>query len=749
MTPLGGVSRPGLTAAEVAATKALVSVAGNLVFEDPSAGRANADLINAALAAGYPVAINKPGTFWLSKPVRVPSYAELKIGPRTLPKLAALAKCAIIRNRDAQNALPVAAMTISAGVVTLIERGHDYSVGQSVYVEGCLTNTTLNGPKVITAVTDTSWSFAGSGALPTNTNEQRIMTSVYNPLSGSAFVRASNVVTVADPGHQRQQGDHVYVAGLGGASSFNGKAKVISVITGVSWTYASTGVNETATGTANVLGNTGIRLDLRFDGNRAGQAPESAAGLDEWLDTPGQFINVGNMLINAPMIQDFWWRGLSFWNAAEIDVPLCRFYRGSVGIQFDSFCDGIRVGKSIGRQMSDDVLAWGVVDQSGPFGETASPSGPGNMGSLTVDEIDGDSPTGLFKMYCAAGYDLGDINIGILRGLGRGVASDSQVGVSGGTFKSLRIGQFLAGPGSLTNIIGINLAGMASGGSVVIDQSVDNYSGSTNNFFLSASTPALQLLDLANHESMTYTAGTYAGVQIGLGSVVGRLRVRGRLSAGLNSAGTAAINCATGGRVRELILENVEAYGSGAYNSASYAGRLVREEVGGRIDRLVIRGVRAADGQLDSVFWLGGAGHTEIEVHGLTQGLADDTVRGKPGAVFNDGSNPTKSITVMISALHWRDVANRVFQFGGGGTHRIRGSGIVPLTAAPFRFVLLTAGTHSTSIDCPEAWIDLGANAGAPPARLVPQPGDRVYNSNATGGGPYYRNAANTAWVAV
>lgn len=721
---------------------------GGLTIDSQSSGRENADIINDALSSGYQVTLLEPGTVWVAKPIRLPNHAFLTVGPYTTLKLVDSAKCALIRNRDAQNALPVSAMSISGGLVTLTEKGHDYRVGQSVYVEGCLTNTALNGAKTVLATTNDSWSYAGSGSLPTNTNEQRIMTSVYNPVAGSSFARSGNVVTVAETGHARQAGDHVYIAGLGGASSFNGKAKIASVTPGVSWTYANSGVDETATGTANVLGNTGIRLDLRYDGNRSGQAPENASGLDEWLDFPCQFVNVGNMLVNAPAISNFWWRGLGFWNAGQVDVPLCRFYRGSVGIQFDSFCDGVRVGEAVGLNMTDDVVAWGVTDQVGAFGETACPSGPGSMGSLKVGLIDGESPTGLFKWFCATGYDLGDVDIGVLRGRGRGVACDSSLGVSGGTAKRLRIGYFGASP-TIAGQYGIAINGLTSLQSVVIEESVDNYSAQSLTFWMWCSGVAIGSIRLLNHTSETYCAGTYPGVQIDANCTVSELVMSGRFTAGVvASAGVAVVNVASTGRIRNLTWEDVSIVGGGGYGSGNYYGRGIAEASGGRIDKVTLRNVFLADGQLDSLVNLGGGStHTEILIQGVSQGYADDTSRGKPGSVFNDNGS-AKSMTCLISALNIRDVANRVFQFSGSGTNRIQGSGATQMTASPYRFVLLTSGTHSTSIDVPDAWVDLGASAGSPPARLVPRVGDRVINANATGRGAYIRTDAG-AWVAI
>ncbi len=707
-------------------------------YDDVSDSAINADKINAALRTGMHVSLNYPGTVWLSKPIRMPSNSQLSVAPKTVLKLVTNAKCAIIRNVDAQNALPVSGMTIVGTTVTLTERGHDYKVGDTVYVEGCLTNLTLNGPKVITAITATTWSFTGSGALPTNTNEQRIMTSVYNPRAGSSFVRASNIVTVTEPGHVRQQGDHVYIAGLGGANTFNGKAKIINVTQGVSWTYANTGVNETATGTANILGNTNIRLDLRYDGNRANQS-----GLDEWLDFPCQFINVGNMYVLAPAISNFWWRGLGFWNASEIDIPYCKFYNGSVGVQFDSFCDGIRVGSAAGYQMSDDVVAWGVTGQSGPFGETAPPSGPGNMGSLVVQEIDGDSPTGLFKHYCFTGYDLGRVKIGTLRGIGRGISTDGSLGVSGGTITSLLVERFEATP-SADGQTGIALGGVASYGDVIINGAVDAYSSRTGCFMVNCSVP-INKLQIYGYTSDTYTSSTNPAIQINTGSDIKDLSIiSSRMSSGQNNVGIAAVNVATGARVRSLTLRDCELRGFGTNGSGTFAGRGVQEAAGGRIDRVVLDNVWMNNGQLESVVNLsGGATRTDVELCNINQGYADDVTAGRPGSLVNDNGS-AKSLFISMNNVHVRNAPNNVCQLSGSGTNRIKGSGIdIPTN----KIALLSAGTHSTSIDCSEATVDLGASAAAPPARLVPLSGDSLNNSNAVGGGLYFRTAAG-AWQA-
>lgn len=70
-----------------------------------------------------------------------------------------------------------------------------------------------------------------------------------NLIAGPQLVRASNVVTVSEAGHTKAVGDLVFVKAVsssGTDSSFIATVTVLSVVAGVSWTYASTGSNGTA-----------------------------------------------------------------------------------------------------------------------------------------------------------------------------------------------------------------------------------------------------------------------------------------------------------------------------------------------------------------------------------------------------------------------------------------------------------------------------------------------------------------------
>jgi len=70
-----------------------------------------------------------------------------------------------------------------------------------------------------------------------------------NIIAGPQLVRASNVVTVTEAGHTKAVGDIIFVKAVsssGTDSSFIATVTVLSVVAGVSWTYASTGSNSTA-----------------------------------------------------------------------------------------------------------------------------------------------------------------------------------------------------------------------------------------------------------------------------------------------------------------------------------------------------------------------------------------------------------------------------------------------------------------------------------------------------------------------
>ncbi len=61
-----------------------VSGDSNVTRDDVTAATANADALNALLAAGQAVTLNTPGIIWLSKPIRL--RADRSVWPLHLPK---------------------------------------------------------------------------------------------------------------------------------------------------------------------------------------------------------------------------------------------------------------------------------------------------------------------------------------------------------------------------------------------------------------------------------------------------------------------------------------------------------------------------------------------------------------------------------------------------------------------------------------------------------------------------------------
>lgn len=701
----------------------------------PSAsGATNAAAIQAALDLGGNVSVSAPGVYTVSKTLHIPSHTGLYTAPNVFLKLSD-GSFPLIINKYSQIAFAGSQVVVGSGKVTFTEKGHTRIVGQKMYCENALGNTSINGVQTITEVTSTSWSIVPSDVTTavTNTTANRLYAGPYFPLAGSNFVRASNVVTVTETSHVRQIGDHVYIAGLGGTNSFNGMAEITTVSPGVSWTYANTGANETATGTAQLLGDTGIQLlNFQYDGNRA------TADGDQWHNFSCRFVNIGNSFFDIAYVRESRYRGLTLYNSGYCEIPRVVVDHGAVALELESNCNHTRIGRLVGSNLTDDVFAVGVVDNvTGPFGDTACPSGKGNCDHTFIDSITGDSSTGLCKLFCFTGFDIGSVRILKLTGRGRGVAGDTSVGVSGGTMRELVIDQFDASP-IAAGEHGIVFAGISSYGSVTINNIRDNYSNNASTFLFNIST-TVGRLTLNNLVSETYTT-SFSPIQLSSGSVRVFTINNSRLTAG---SGGSVMNIASGATVTNLIFNNVEFSGAGTSGSANYFGNMLTLSAGGTLRRLIANNVELTTGQGNAVFQLGGNTQTvECDISNIGN-IGSGSNDGKMAAILIDNASSTSGNVRFNNMRFATGPANNIFQLAGSGTWSIKGSGLhLPVAN---KFALLTSGTVNVSIDCREAQIDMGANAGAPPARLVPVQGDQLYNTNATGPGVYERIGA--AWV--
>ena len=110
-----------------------------------------------------------------------------------------------------------------------------------------------------------------------------------------------------------------------------------------------------------------------------------------------------------------------------------------------------------------------------------------------------------------------------------------------------------------------------------------------------------------------------------------------------------------------------------------------------------------------------------------------------------DGSGTLYLSNAQMS-LVWGDA---VLEKSGTGTWRMEEvNSTITNFDANHGWAYLTSGTPSISLSGHDIKVDLGANAGSPPARLVPLAGDIIWNTNATGTGLYGYTAAG-AWKAI
>ena len=717
-----------LTSAQAAAVAKVPAVAAN----SSSSGFANSDAIQTYLVAGNVVYIPPGlGDVYCGKTLKVPCNGSLIVGAGTwLKKIPSVQAYHLVHNVSAQCGSYVNGTTISGGFLTIIDPGHSYKVGDVVYCENFKTNLTLNGAKTVTAVVEgVSWTFAASGANPGNTAVQVMFHSIYNPLSYTNFVRnASNVVTVTETGHKRQAGDAVWIAGLATDTSFNGAYAIVSVVDGVSWTYASVGSAGSPTGTAHLLGDYEITVDLRLDGNYP-----NLSGGSQWGNHGSMFGNVGRFngrLSDA--VQCHSGRGMNFFNARGVDIPFATAHSNTgVCIQFDSYCDRVHVGTVNAIGNHDDALAWGVTDNGSAYGDTTSPTGPGSMGRLTVDNIMGTSATGLFKSYAAATYNAGSMNIGKVVGIGCIAVGDAANGTGGGTFSELNIGIADNVPYSLTvNQIAFGIDAWAQMGAVSIGQLNDNTAiGGVDCLNITGKITSFYFGNITSLTART-TAAIFAIKQTGTAHT-GTITINGlkSVSAANGASQTPVVSTDGGNALRSLRINNWTHNGTGVSDC-----RLIYTLNGGMFDHITI-----SDFDISGVSTIFDNNTASIATTiTMTDGVLDTI-----GSAITAQSAGTGAYTVKLNNVNATNIANNLIQpYYASHAWRIRARNV----SHPAGKFCLMSGNWTGSIDGDQTVkIDLGANGGTIPTPLVPLAGDQLWNSNATGPGLYSYKATATA----
>lgn len=719
-----------LTPAAVAATQKLQLLPDNTGTSMTTA-IANANLINAATVDGSTVAIaGGLGDVYVAA-IQIGSDCNFTVNSGTRLKRVAGYSYNILRNRRAQNGCYVNGLIITGGSFTVPEPGHTRQVGDVVWVEGFLTNTTMNGAKTIAAVVPgVLWSFAATGSNPTNTGQQLAFVSPYVPLSGANVTRTSNVVTVLEAGHNRGIGNHVYVTGLSGTNTFNGAQEIVSVTPGVSWTYANTGANETAIGTGCLLGDYGITAVLELDGNSDNvSATQWGANVSAWINCSSTSIFVRKARYGQ------YGRMVGCWNVSDFRVPQFHADRKvGVAVQFDSSCTRCEVTKPTGIDYADDVVAWGVTSNVGAFGDTASPTGPGNMGSLVVDALTGNSGTGILKMYATAGYDLGRVKVGKINGIGQITIGDSTAGVSGGTITSLTIddvdniplpngGQIsLGGGGAFSNMGHITIGRIVDNGATSL---AVNSGFSTNGYVISQNGDPIDTLTIGQYISRV--ARSYAS--FGIGSLfkgpINTLRV-----SNVDTVGDANCNLFY---LQTGVIDTVH-FDKWTHKGTSQTCNLWAESGSGYATNIFFRGLRVNTAAKIYACTSAGATHNIY-----FEDFVGETVAGPIG------SDSTGTFNIMLTNVDVRSTGNNLIQFYlSGQTVNVKGKNV----KAPAGKYCLFTGSTVISLDGSDFRVDLGANGAAPPSQLTPNAGDMLYNTNATGAGLYGRTAA-AAWAKI
>ena len=543
----------------------------NISLSSGNTAAQNTALIQAALNAQGIVTLAGSGIAQIN-PIYVSKNTQLIQAANLILKLADNTNAPMITNSSCHMTINPANIALVGGVLTITAPGHSYSVGQQIYCEDFLGNTSLNGPQTITAITATSYSFANGGSVPTNVGtSQYVFTSRYNPIPAASFVRASNLVTVSEANHTRLNGDHVYIAGLATDTSFNGAVEIVSTVRNVSWTYASTGANGSPTGTAQVLGDNNITLDLKeLDYNRANNTNLN-------YDNNGNIImlgNLGNSKISVANALDNAIHSGFIYNAGYCDFPIFRSTGGVVNLQFESACNGITCGDISAIGGADDILAWGVSSSTGIYANVAAPCGSYSMGTLYVNSINGQSVTACFKSYAYTGYDLGEIIINSVAGVSPLQHGDPTAGIQGGTCTSLIVNSIQTVPPVNVNQVTIT-SGLSNTGYLKIGDFAGAATGSGYDATIGAT---IGTLDIANFLKSAVTTG----ISILIGGTINDLRI-GTFKEPLGTSGTVyGLEVLSTGTVKNLMIDKLE------FTASNYTTGAAGLQIAGAVNNLLI-----------------------------------------------------------------------------------------------------------------------------------------------------------------
>lgn len=780
------VLNPSVATAVVGAA---IGVTGAAVTPDAvvTAG-ANFAAIQAAINASREVQIGIPGggEIYIDKTLIVPSHRRLVIAEGTTIRLAPGSTCQMLRNEHAQNTVAAEQFDHSvSGICTVTENGHTRQVGDQVYIENIGGDATLLGLHTITAASGNKWSFAAAG---TGTATGQGYVGPYRPVAGSNFVRGAtatavcnvsgNVLTLAadesapivggmtvtggalagqtimgpsgnrqsgsgttwrlsssggtqsgitvtftppatlvrvyDPGHEYRIGDSVYVGGsISGSSAFTGPIEV-SEVQGDYWYYHTTGTTaETATGTANVLADRDITISGAFDGDYTKQT-------NSYTDSLGLVAgNVSRIDWSGAVVKHCF--KFAIWNFNCSDIV------GS-NITFDTFSDGFhcqapwrRVAlDGVHGNTNDDFTSFANPNPSaGSFTRFSSPSGMGSGYGVKIRNLFPKKCdySAAVKITGNTGYNLGDFEVDGVYGRCNAWISitDDTASLVGTTGNTLKARNLRAEP-RFPNSYGLFLGLTGSWGTIEID-------GVTPGAFMrlvggtAGTVGKLKISDI----DLRSSPGNKTYIQFGA-ITVGSVEVTGEITLGSHDKFISVENASA--NIGDLIYGKLKATGPGASGYVCYHSN-------GTISRLHVN--NSSESGCDSLFRQAAATASAIDIY-----LNGVLVNGG-----NSGFVTYNNATIRGANVNCPSVGGFLFNCQGGAM-RVEAQNV---SAPAGKYARFAAGL-TVSVTGLSMKVDLGANAGTTPTGMVPQPGDVVWNTNATGGGAYGRSAAGS-WVSI
>lgn len=788
-----GSSQPDNAAAVVGAGQNAISVVCSV---SASSAQTNRERIQSALMSGKRVVVagDANGDILVDRTL-VGSGDDITVAPGNSIKLADGKTCPLFRNRAAQAVIPASGINHSvSGEATFGERGHNREVGDRVYIYNVGGDAALLGVKTITARSENAWTVAATGtgtatgvafvapvdgfefeagtikrgetaqATCSISGTTMTVTGSYNgvpfvdgmvvsggTLSGQTIhgpmgavqegvgsvwtlsssggtqtitvtgTPPSNLVRVQESGHTKVDGDPLWIGNTGGTDSFNGPHRVFATLPSC-WYYKTTGTTqETATGTAIILHDPKITLRGDWDGNYSEQV--------------GAYYNshtiiLGNCSFDAlelSVSNSFKYAVWAF-NTAKVSARNIRFNTRSDGLHFEAPWANIHIDTVFGRN-NDDVVSFTDNQLDSTWPELSSPSGSGDSDDVLVENVYAVwSPnSSIVKLAADLDHSVGTF---VVRGLfGRaenGFYANRDIVGSGCKGRALIVEDvFVEGTQSgQSSPVKINADNLGTWDTIRI-KNVPTI-GSANNPTIYIQSASWKFLEI---DPGCYITSPNVNPYLQMdGDANGDLTVFLHRGATLFAGAQKYINL-NGPALGELVVAG------GAWNGSSNLGWAIWQESGTlsklRVRDTTIGAINQFAAQKSSVT----ASPMTVFASGIH--VVTGTV---PNAVFLTYSN-----TTVVAAACVIENVNNFFFAPQAGTNRLQATDdcIFPAAKAIRNSAGLTNSASGLGIK-----LDLGASAGSTPAGMTPITGDRLWNTNGTGGGAYGRSAAG-AWVSI